>query len=201
MSRIRITVMRIRILPFNLIMDPDPTTHLFPDLDPLMLQNDPLRLPPFHFDADPDGILLFTLTEIQILLSTSMRIRIQLPKMMRIWIHDTVSGTVLNRLLILIRYNLTQWRSMKNMNSIVISLPPHPQCNYLWFWRNFASFVNALLSHQHRIFKKKQIPFFQFSCEPTLTASLKSKPYFLLHCPKLLKKNIIAVTYEERMTL
>jgi hypothetical protein len=55
-------------------MDPDPTTHLFPALDPLMLQNDPLRLLPFHFDADPYGIQLFTLT----------RIRIQLPKMMRI---------------------------------------------------------------------------------------------------------------------
>jgi hypothetical protein len=41
-------------------MDPDPTTHLFPDLDPLMLQN---GLPPFHFDADPDGILLFTFDE------------------------------------------------------------------------------------------------------------------------------------------
>jgi hypothetical protein len=27
---------------------------LFPDLDPPVLQNDPLRLPPFHFDADQD---------------------------------------------------------------------------------------------------------------------------------------------------
>ncbi len=34
--------------------DPDPSTQFFPDLDPPMLQNDPVRLPPFHFDADPD---------------------------------------------------------------------------------------------------------------------------------------------------
>ncbi len=27
---------------------------LFPDLDPPMLQNDPLRFPPFHLDADLD---------------------------------------------------------------------------------------------------------------------------------------------------
>jgi hypothetical protein len=68
--RIRITLMhirillfsfmriRIRILPFTLIgnasdptfqFDPDPSTHLLPDLDPLMFQNDPLRLPPFPF--------------------------------------------------------------------------------------------------------------------------------------------------------
>jgi hypothetical protein len=39
-----------------------------------MIQNDPTRLPPFHFDADPDpafkGLML-------------IRIRIQLPKLMR----------------------------------------------------------------------------------------------------------------------
>jgi hypothetical protein len=61
--------MRTRILPFTLMLIPpgsgsyfqfdadpetDPTTHFFPDLDLTMLQNDPLRLPPFHFDADPD---------------------------------------------------------------------------------------------------------------------------------------------------
>jgi hypothetical protein len=35
--------------------DPDPpTTHFSLDLDPPILQNDPLRLPPFQFDADPD---------------------------------------------------------------------------------------------------------------------------------------------------
>ncbi len=34
--------------------DSDPTTHFSPDVDPPMLQNDPLRLPPFHFAADPD---------------------------------------------------------------------------------------------------------------------------------------------------
>jgi len=28
-----------------------PTTHFFPELDPLMLQNDPLRRPPFHFSG------------------------------------------------------------------------------------------------------------------------------------------------------
>jgi hypothetical protein len=32
--------------------DPDPTSYFFPDLDPPMLQNGPLRLPPFHFEAD-----------------------------------------------------------------------------------------------------------------------------------------------------
>jgi hypothetical protein len=36
--------------------DPDLTTHFFPDWDLPMLQNDPLRLPPFHFDADLDPI-------------------------------------------------------------------------------------------------------------------------------------------------
>ncbi len=40
------------IFPYD--ADPDPTMLFFPDLDHLMLQNDPLRLPPFHFDADPD---------------------------------------------------------------------------------------------------------------------------------------------------
>ncbi len=38
--------MRIRIL--------DPTTHFSPDLDPPMLQNEALRLPPFHFDTGAD---------------------------------------------------------------------------------------------------------------------------------------------------
>jgi hypothetical protein len=28
-------------------------------LDPPMLQNDPVRLPPFHFDADPDPAFHF----------------------------------------------------------------------------------------------------------------------------------------------
>ncbi len=35
---------------FNIDPDPDPNTHFFPDLDPPMLQNNPLRLPPFHFE-------------------------------------------------------------------------------------------------------------------------------------------------------
>jgi hypothetical protein len=42
--------------------EPDPTTHSFthsPDLDPRMLQNDHLKLPPFHFDADPDRAFHF----------------------------------------------------------------------------------------------------------------------------------------------
>ncbi len=70
--RIRITLMRIRILitrpypnfhsgaetdptfQFEADTDPDPTTHFSLDLDPPMLQSDPLRLPPFHFDADSD---------------------------------------------------------------------------------------------------------------------------------------------------
>ncbi len=34
--------------------DPDPATHFFPDLYPPMLQHDALKLPPFHFDANPD---------------------------------------------------------------------------------------------------------------------------------------------------
>jgi len=53
--------------------DPDPTTHFSPDLDPPMLQHDPLRLTPF------------TLMRIRILLFTLMRIRIQiqLTKIMR----------------------------------------------------------------------------------------------------------------------
>ncbi len=32
---------------FDADPDPDPTTHFFPDVDPPMLQNDPLRLPLF----------------------------------------------------------------------------------------------------------------------------------------------------------
>ncbi len=166
-----------------------------------MLQNEPLRLLPFHFDADPDGILLFTLTRIRILLSTSMRIRIQLPKK---WCGSGSTtlflvASVFNRLLILIRYgtyNFTQWPPMKNMNSIVIPLRPHPQCNYFWFWRNFASFVNGLCHTNIISLEKMQILFFLFSCEPTVTAPIKSSPnpYFLPHCPKLLK-NVIAVMY------
>ncbi len=66
--------------------DPDPTFHsdedpdpnptfqsyhwFFSDFDPPTLQNDPLRLPPFHFDADPDPTFTF------------IRIRIQFQKMM-----------------------------------------------------------------------------------------------------------------------
>ncbi len=50
--------------------DPDPITHIFPDMDHPMLQNDPLRLPPFtlmriqlpkimqiHADPDPQHCL------------------------------------------------------------------------------------------------------------------------------------------------
>ncbi len=62
--------------------NPDPTfqcdtTHFYQDLDPPRFQNDPLRLPPFHrILLDPDPAFL--------------RIRIQLPKMMRI--HNTAHG-------------------------------------------------------------------------------------------------------------
>ncbi len=50
------TLMWIRILPgtFDFDADPDLTTRFFPNLDPPMPQNDPLRLLPFYFDADPD---------------------------------------------------------------------------------------------------------------------------------------------------
>jgi hypothetical protein len=55
--------------------DPDPILPLtFPALAPPMLQNDPLRLPPFHFDANPYPDPAFTLR----------LIRIKLPEMMRI---------------------------------------------------------------------------------------------------------------------
>jgi hypothetical protein len=37
----------------------DPTTHFFLDLDPPMLQNDPQRLPPLHFDAEPGPFFHF----------------------------------------------------------------------------------------------------------------------------------------------
>jgi hypothetical protein len=40
---------------FQFDADPDPTTNFSPDLDPPMLQNGPLRLPPFHFDADANA--------------------------------------------------------------------------------------------------------------------------------------------------
>ncbi len=51
-----VTLMRMRILPFNLmqirIRILPPTFS--PELDHPMLQNYPLRLPPFHFDANAD---------------------------------------------------------------------------------------------------------------------------------------------------
>jgi len=43
---------------FQFNEDSDPNTHYFPDLNPLMLQNDPLRLPLFHFDADSGSSFL-----------------------------------------------------------------------------------------------------------------------------------------------
>ena len=54
-------------------VDPDPTSPFFQVLDP-MLQNDPLRLPPLHFDADLDpqhcydGFILFCYLTVYILL-------------------------------------------------------------------------------------------------------------------------------------
>jgi hypothetical protein len=87
--------MQIRILTFNLmrIQIQDPTTRIFPDLNPPLLQNDPLRLPPYTLLRIRILLLtlmqmwiriqLFTLTRmwIGIQLFTLMRIRIQLPKM------------------------------------------------------------------------------------------------------------------------
>ncbi len=35
------------------------TTHFFPALDPPFIKNDPLRLPPFHLDADPEHAFHF----------------------------------------------------------------------------------------------------------------------------------------------
>jgi hypothetical protein len=40
-------------------VDPDPTVPFSPDLEPAMLRNDPIRLPPFHFDANPDPAFHF----------------------------------------------------------------------------------------------------------------------------------------------
>jgi hypothetical protein len=66
--------MRIRILP-----------HTFaPEQDPPMLQNDPLRLPSFHFDEDPDPAFHFDADPDPALHFEWIRIRIQLPKMMPI---------------------------------------------------------------------------------------------------------------------
>ncbi len=68
---------------FQYEANPDTTHHLFPDLDPPMLQNDPLfNLMPIRIQ-----ILFFTFLQIRVQLSTVMRIRIQLPKMMRIHAH------------------------------------------------------------------------------------------------------------------
>jgi hypothetical protein len=46
-------------LSFQFDADSHPTTQFFPDLDPPMLQNLPLRFPTFHFDADPDPAFYF----------------------------------------------------------------------------------------------------------------------------------------------
>ncbi len=45
--------------PHHLNADPDPTLHFLPYLDLQMLQNDPLRPPPFNLDADPDPAFHF----------------------------------------------------------------------------------------------------------------------------------------------
>ncbi len=39
---------------FQFDAGPDSTTNFFSRFGPSMLQNDPLRLPAVHFDADPD---------------------------------------------------------------------------------------------------------------------------------------------------
>ncbi len=56
---------------FDVDLDPAPTTQFFPDLDPPLLQNNPLRLSTFHFDADPP---LFTLMQIQLPETVDFRI-------------------------------------------------------------------------------------------------------------------------------
>ncbi len=49
--------MLIQILLFNLMRT---RIRIFiPDLDPPLLQNDPLRLPPFHLNVDPDPAFHF----------------------------------------------------------------------------------------------------------------------------------------------
>jgi hypothetical protein len=64
--------------------DPDPTTHLFPNLYDPMLQNDPVKLPPFHLDADPGPAFHFDPDPDQAFYFDGIRMRIHLPKMMRI---------------------------------------------------------------------------------------------------------------------
>ncbi len=71
--RIRISLMRIRVLSFTRIRF---LPLSFPWLDPPMLQNDPLRIPPFHFDPDPAFHFYADLGPA----SNLMRIWIQLPK-------------------------------------------------------------------------------------------------------------------------
>jgi hypothetical protein len=92
---------------FDADVDPDPTFHSDADPDPifqfdadsdlatlfsqnlypLVLQNDPLRLTPFHIHAAPDPEPNFTLMRI--------RIRILLPKMMRIRDRNTAIDNLL----------------------------------------------------------------------------------------------------------
>jgi hypothetical protein len=75
--RIRITSMRCPEPTFQFNAYPDPNTHFSPDLDLPMLQNDPLRLPLFPFDADADPVPdpAFHLMWIRIQLSKMIRIR------------------------------------------------------------------------------------------------------------------------------
>jgi hypothetical protein len=60
---------------FDADSDPGPTTHLFPDLDPPLLQNGPQRLSHFHFVANPDPDPAFSLIWIQLLKIMRIRIR------------------------------------------------------------------------------------------------------------------------------
>jgi hypothetical protein len=66
-----------------------------------MLQNDPLRLLPFHLYADPDSALHFDAIRIRIQLSPLMRFRIrfgiQLPKIMQIRIRNTADTIACRR--------------------------------------------------------------------------------------------------------
>ncbi len=90
------TVIRIRILPFNMMRNlPFNLMRIrilllaFSQIWTLqMLQNDPLRPPPFHFYPVPDPACHFDADPVtRIQLSTWMRIRIHLLTLMRIRIH------------------------------------------------------------------------------------------------------------------
>jgi hypothetical protein len=66
---------------FHADADLDLTSQFSPDFDPPMLQNYPLRLPPFHFDPDPDPVFHFdSYPDPEIQPSTLMRVQIHSSK-------------------------------------------------------------------------------------------------------------------------